>query len=280
MATIQKYQRSKGDKASVQAMLNYLKELESPKESYPEICVTASRNHNCEGKTTKDFGKAVETTQINYLRRKKILGGKRSPILWDEVIHNLGKGCFITEQERIAIEQEFVEKLCRDAPARTLWSINRKTGQCVLYILFSAKRPCGVMTLERTNIGLSKRLQNMDQFAADMLNNNPKKPSCRKPNIQTAKSRQEQKTKGEPLSKQIAREANRLGIEDVEEHHLIVLFKNVDLKIIKITESTIKYESTRRKLVEGNRVPRKGTVHISDFLLDVLNDQVDLKITE
>ena len=301
MAVAHKYERSKEKKASVYDLADYLHYLEDEIDpDHKGITLLPGRNYHCSGPTNKDLIAGVLATQNAYLRHREGKSGKRTSDLWDEIIHNLGAGCFVTQDERDAIESKIIAEICPDAPARTTWHINEETGECDLHIVFAVKRPQGTLTLARTKIGLSKRLQALDQFAADLLNRSKSKPLRRIPHIKTAKEVAEEESKKrakareaarakkenrkpsqkcapQTLAEQVAAQAESEGIDDVEAHHLPGLLERIGIKIKKVVAGIIHYTPSRTKRQGMVRVPTTGIIRIEDFLFKIFSAQIKLR---
>jgi hypothetical protein len=251
-------------------------------------------------------------------RKKILKVRRRTPQLWGEAIFAFDVGCYATAEEREQIEREYIRRFFGDTAARAYWHVNEATGKCDLHIIYAHKRPCGKLTLERTTVKMEKRLQALDRFAADLLNSNPDKPVKRIPDIRTAedvaeddaqryceirelekaaelqgskpkKKKPSKKTTTPPkknssaaqsrrLAAQVARKAEEEGIDDVEAHHLCGLLERLKIKILEIVGGIIKYQSSRTTRMGKARKPRTGIIRVHDFLLDVLNFQVDLRI--
>jgi hypothetical protein len=291
MAAKIEYQRHKDKTASIAELLAHDKYLNDPThDDHGGYTMLPGKNYNCGGATIDDLVAGIELAHKNYIRRKKLLKiRRRTSQLWGEAIFNLGLGTFITKDERDKIEGDYIRRFFRDTAARAYWHVNETTGQCDLHIIFAHKRPCGKLTLERTETGMSKRLQALDRFAADLLNNNPDKPENRIPDIRTAEDTAEahaqyyseiremeeaaelaeeeaknpakKAAKKSPiktnstaqsrkLAAQVARKAEEEGIVDVEAHHLVGILQRLKIKILGVFEGIIKYESSR-KIMKG-----------------------------
>lgn len=324
MAAKIEFQRHRDKTASIAHLLTHDVYLNNPThDDHEGYTMMPGRNYHCRGETIDDLVAEVNLAHANHIRRKKILKHRRrTPILWGEAIFCLGLGCYATIEEREKIEQEYIKRFFPDAAARAYWHVNDETGNCDLHIIFAYKRPCGKLTLERTETGMMKRMQALDRYAADLLNSNPDKPARRIPDIRTsedtaeahaqhyselreekeaaelpeeeAKNPAKKAAKKSPtktnstaqsrkLAAQVARKAEEEGIEDVEAHHLPGLIERIGIKILQIVNGIIKYESSRKtrkgKTADGEvRKPRTGIIRIHDFLFDVLQHQVDLRI--
>lgn len=289
MATKIVYTRPKEKKQSIAELIkhnNYLRDPNHP--DHEGLILHPGRNYNCSGPSEQELVDAVQATQANYLRHRDGKKGKRTSELWEEAIHNLGVGCYATPEEREIIENKAIADLCPDAPARATWHENPETGECDLHIIFAVKRPTGTLTLERTHAHLFTRLNRLDKFAADLLNKAKPKPTRRKPHIKTAAevgaensaeiAAQSGKSKPLSLPEQIARLAEMEGIENVEAHHIPGLLERLGIMIKEIIGNTIRYFSTRTRMVGKTRVPRVGTIHVEDYLDRILEAQVDIQI--
>ena len=154
--------------------------------------------------------------------------------------------------------------------------------------MFAVKRPTGTLTLERTHTHLFTRLNRLDKFAADLLNKSKSKPKKRKLHIKNAAevgaensaeiAAKSGKSKPMSLAEQIARLAEMEGIENVEGHHIPGLLERLGIMIKMIIGNTIRYFSTRTRMVGQTRVPRVGTIQVEDYLDRILEAQIDLRI--
>jgi len=298
MTVAYKYERGTDKKESIGAFQDYLDYLEDPThEDHEGITLLPGRNYNC-GPSREDLIAAVERMHENYIEIKDAKKhNRRTYNLWDEIIHNLGEGCYVTPEERDAIERRIIAKLCPDTPARATWHINEATGECDLHIVFAVKRPNGKLTLERTNIGLSKRLDALDQFAADLLNKSKTKPKKRKDHIETcaevAKKNSAEialiygRPKPVPLHVQIAYLAEKEGLEEVEGYHLPGLLERLGYRIKEIISGVIYYFSKRTSFVSKNQIDpdagdirksRIGTIRVDSDLFKILEAQMDIRI--
>ena len=191
MAVAHKWERKlakkgKDKRMSMGALNEHLDYLEDPThDDHEGMVLLPGRNYNCPGKTREDFVVGVDQTHKDYIDLKTALRiSKRSLIKWEEIIYSLGKGCYHTPAEREAIERRIIKRVCGDAPARATWHINPETGDDDLHIVFAAQQPNGRITLEHTAGGFSMRVQQeLDQFAADLINGSKSKPPQRLPNI-------------------------------------------------------------------------------------------------
>lgn len=310
MAVAHKWERGlarKGEdkRKSMDGLQAHLDYLEDPThEDHEGMVLLPGCNYNCPGQARDDFFGAVDQTNKNYNALKDLLGiNKRSLIKWEEVIYCLGNRCYHTPEEREAIERRIIKIVCGDAPARATWHMNPETGDDDLHIVFAAQQPNGRLTLEHCIGGFSMRVQQeLDQYAADLLNSSPNKPLDRLPYIQTAKEaaeenkkeaaleaatekegNEEEQTASEPtemqLHEQVALQAEKEGITDVEAHHLPGLLERIGLKIREIIGDIIRYKSSRTKRKGYHlRVPRTGVIRIHDFLIDVLSAQIDIRL--
>ena len=326
MAAKIEWQRHKDKTASIDEMLKHDVYLNNPShDDHKGYTLMPGKNYNCRGETIQDLVTEVQHAHANHIRRKQLLKHRRrTHCKWGEAIFNLGPRTYITKEERDTIEREFIQRLFPDTAARATWHVNDASGKCDLHIIFAHVRPCGELTLKRTKTGLSKRMQSLDRYAADLLNSNPDKPPLRIPDIRTsedvaeadaqkyseireeeeaaeqveheAKNPKKRSPKKPPtttkkkttaesrkMSAQVAHQAEKEGIDDVEAHHLPGLLERIGIKIIDLLKSIIKYESSRKtrkgKTTKGEvRKPRIGTIRIHDFLFDVLHAQMDLRI--
>ncbi len=289
MATKIVYTRPKEKKKSIAELKKHNLYLRDPNHAdHKGLILHPGKNYNCAGPSENDLVDAVQATQANYLRHRDRKRGKRTSELWEEAIHNLGVGCYATPEEREIIEKEAIAKVCPDSPARATWHENPETGECDLHIVFAVKRPTGTLTLERTHTHLFTRLNRLDKFAADLLNKSKEKPKKRKAHIKTAAevgaensaeiAAKSGKSKPMSLPEQIARLAEMEGIENVEGHHIPGLLERLGIMIKEIIGNTIRYFSTRTRMVGQTRVPRIGTIHVENYLDKILEAQVDIRI--
>lgn len=295
MATKIVHTRKKSKKASSTELDDHLKYLEdSTHPDHKGLTLHPARNYNCGGQSAADLIVAIERTQEKYLEVRDGKSGKRSPDIWEEAICNMGEGCFHTQAERDAIEQEMLDEICPDSPARTKWHENPETGECDLHIIFSTKNPRGKLNLERTNTHLLKRMQKLDKGAADLLNNSKSKPSKRKKHIPTAQevakekskklAKKKKKPKPCPLEMQIARLAEEDGIDEVKAHHLRDLLKRLGIILEKFVGKTIHVIYSRTRFVkkatkddEEIRVPRTGFIRVEELLDKVFRMQIQIR---
>ena len=287
MASKIEYQRHKDKTMSTDAMVAHDDYLQNPTHrDHAGYTLLPGKNYNCRGETIQDLVADVLLAHANQIRRKQIMKvRRRTHQRWGECIFNLGPRTYITKEEQDAIEREFIRRLFPDTAARATWHVNDASGKGDLHIIFAHLRPCGELTLKRTKIGLSKRMQALDRYAADLLNSNPDKPPLRIPDIRTAEdvaeadaqkyseireekeaTEQAEKVAKNPTKKtpkksptkkkstaqsrklpaQVARQAEEDGIGDVEAHHLRGLLKRIGIKILEIIGGIITYESSRR----------------------------------
>ena len=287
MAAKIEYQRHKDKTASIADLLAHDKYLNNASHlDHAGYTMLPGKNYNCVGSTIDDLVAGVELAHANHIRRKNLLKHRRrTSQLWGEAIYALDDGAYATAKERNKIEREYINRFFPDAACRATWHVNEETGACDLHIVFAHKRPCGKLTLERTKVKMEKRLQALDRYAADLLNNNPDKPANRIPDIRTAEAvaeadaqkyseiREEKEAaelaeadaknpakkaakKSPPkkkstaqcrwLAAQVARKAAEEGIDDVDAHHLPGLIRRLKIKIIKIIGSIIQYASSRK----------------------------------
>jgi hypothetical protein len=188
MAAKIEYQRHKETTESIDEMLAHDVYLNDPTHrDHAGYTLMPGKNYNCRGETIQDLVADVKLAHANQIRRKKITPARRhTHKLWGECIFNLGPRTYINKEERDKIEREFIKKLFPDTAARATWHIHEESGKSDLHIIFAHMRPCGKLTLERTTTGLSKRMQALDRFAAELLNSNPDKPPHRIPDIRTS----------------------------------------------------------------------------------------------
>jgi hypothetical protein len=289
MATKIVYTRAKEKKKSIDELKKHNVYLRDTNHAdHKGLILHPGTNYNCTGPTEVDFVEDVQKSEANYLRHREGEKGKRTSELWEEGIQNLGVGCYVTPEERITIEKKYIAEVCPDAPARATWHENPETGECDLHILFGVKRPTGTLTLERTHTHLFTKLNQLDKFAADLLNKSKSKPKKRKPHIKTAAevgaensaeiAAKSGKSKPMSLPQQIAHLAEMEGIENVEAHHIPGLLERLGIIIKEIINNTIRYFSTRKRLLGKTRVPRVGTIHVEDYLDKILEAQVDIQI--
>lgn len=297
MATKIVYTRSKSKKAFIDelnAHLDYLEDTTHP--DHKGLTLHPAKNYNC-GPSAADFVAAVEGTQKKYLEVRAGLSGKRTADIWEEAICNMDEGCYHTSDERDAIEQNMIKEICPGSPARAKWHENPETGECDVHIIFPTKNPEGKLNLASTSIHLFKRMQALDQFAADLLNGNKNKPKKRKAHIPTAQEVAEKKAKALakkkkkpepcPLELQIARLAEADGIKEVQPNHLRELLKRLGIIIDKFVGKTIHVIYSRTRFIKKAnkndpdskdiRVPRTGIIIVDDLLEKVFRMQIQLR---
>lgn len=295
MATKIVYTREKSKKASPTELDDHLKYFEDT--THPDhkgLTLHPARNYNCGGQSAADLVVAIERTQEKYLEVRDGKPGKRTADIWEEAICNMGEECYHTQAERDLIEREMIGEICPDSPARTKWHENPETGECDLHIIFSTKNPRGKLNLERTNTHLIKRMQTLDKFVADLLNNSKSKPSKRKKHISTAQevakekskklAKKKKKPKPCPLELQIARLAEEDGIEVVQAYHLRDLLKELGIILEKFVGKTIHVIYSRTRLLrkaskddEEIRVPRTGFIGVEELLDKVFRMQIQIR---
>lgn len=298
MATKIVYTREKSKKGSIDELndhLNYLEDTTHP--DHAGLTLHPAKNYNCGGQSAADFVAAIEATQTKYLEVRGGKSGKRTDDRWEEAICNMGEGCYHTAPERDAIEKMMLDEICPGSPARTKWHENPETGECDLHVIFPTKNPEGKLTLERTETHLLKRMQKIDKQVADLLNHGKSKPSRRKKHIQTAQEVAKEKSKKrakkakkpvpEPLEMQIARLAEKDGIEEVKPRHLRGLLERLGIIVEKFVGRTIHVIYKRTRLVKKAdksdpeskeiRVPRTGIICVDDFLDKVFRMQIQIR---
>jgi hypothetical protein len=210
------YKRKTAKKRSLKSLKSYLHYLADPteKDHAPKGMVLLSgRNHLCTDDSPEAFHRAVRERHQNYLKVRDGLAGKRSALLWEEVIYNLGRGVFHTEEERDFIETLIISRIFPQTPSRRTWHINPKTGWDDLHILVAAKTMQGTMSLARTEVPLAKRLQQLDKEIAAYLNSrpNPKRKHVIKSSRRVADEKAEKRHQRRgvpmpcPLPEQLAR---------------------------------------------------------------------------
>jgi hypothetical protein len=295
MATKIVHSREKSKKASIDelnAHINYCKDTKHP--DHKGLILHPAKNYNCGGQTDADFVAAVEGTQKKYLEVRDGLSGKRTADIWEEAINNMDEKCYHTPAERDEIEKNMIARICPNSPARAQWHENPETGEVDLHIIFSTKNLEGTLTLASITTHKLVLRRELDQMAADVLNNAINKPKKRKKHIPTARETEKKKSKAIakkakkpepcPLEMQIARLAEEDGIEEVQAHHLRDLLKRLGIIIEKFVGKTIHVIYSRKRQVkkpsDGSKaiyVPRTG-IHVVDDLLDkVFKMQIQLR---
>lgn len=298
MATKIVHTRVKSKKASIDELIDYLDYLEDT--THPDhkgLKLHLGYNYNCDGQSAADFVEAIKGTQKKYLEVREGKSGKRTADIWEEVICNMGKGCYHTPSERDAIERMLIDEICPGSPARATWHENPETGKCDLHIIFPTKNPDGKLNLERTKTHMLKRMQNLDKEVAGLLNGSKSKPKKRKSYIQTAQEIAREKSKKVakknkrpapcPLELQIARLAEEEGIEEVRAHHLRALLKQLGIILEKFVGRTMHVVYQRTRFVKKAnkydpdskdiRVPRNGIIVVEDLLNKVFRMQIQLR---
>lgn len=223
------YKRKTVKKRSLKSLRSYLKYLADPdeKDHGPKgMVLIPGRNRLCKDDSPRAFERAVRDQHKNYLKVREGLPGKRSAILWEEIIYCLGKGVHHRPEEREFIENLIISRILPDSPSRPTWHMNPKTGMDDLHIPFAAKTRKGKMTLARTEVSLAKRLRALDQEIADYLNS--RTHSKRKHVIKSARRAADEKAEKRhrrrgvpmpcPLPEQLARLAGdeEITLENIQ----------------------------------------------------------------
>ena len=193
------YKRKATKKRSPKSLKSYLHYLADPteKDHGPKgMVLLPGRNHLCKDDSPEAFMRAVRACQKNYLKVRDGLPGKRSALIWEEIIYCLGKGVHHTPEERNHIENLIISRILPNSPCRPTWHTNPKTGMDDLHIPFSAKTIHGKMTLARTEVPLAKRLKQLDEEIADYLNARPN-----------------------PKRKHLIKSSRRVAVEKAEKRH-------------------------------------------------------------
>lgn len=222
------YKRKAAKKRSLKSLWTHLEYLADPteKDHAPKgMVLLPGRNYLCKNDSPEAFRSAVRERQQHYLKVRKGKSGKRSALLWEEVIYNLGKGVFHTEDERIFIENLIVTRIFPNSPCRPTWHINPKNGGDDLHIPVAAKTMQGTMSLARTEVPLAKRLQQLDKEIAAYLNarSHPKRKVIIKSSKRVAEEKAEKRHRRRgvpmpcPLPEQIARLAGEeeINLENI-----------------------------------------------------------------
>jgi hypothetical protein len=279
------HKRPKVKKCSIEWLASYLDYLAdvSEKDHGPKgMVLLPGRNCRCEDDTPAAFLAAVLERQVHYLQVRDGKEGKRSPLLWGELIYNLGKGVYHTAEERDYIEKLLIDRVAPNSSARAVWHINPKTGFDDLHILMSAKTLDGLMTLRRTKVKIRKRLNAIDQEIADYLNSHahPDRTHIIITAAKVAKekaakrARDAKKPTPRPLPEQIA----SMTDDEVTVNNLPSFLEKLGIIFEIIKERTIKLTYPRRIQVGKYHHPAKGSYTIRELLLQIAEAQFDIRL--